>query len=56
MESIEALSETVQARGAEYFASEAPAPPDSTRRFAAYFDGHLARHPEAASRIGPCVR
>lgn len=56
MEAIESLSATVQARGAEYFASEAPAPADLYERFAAYFDGHLARDPQVAARIGLGVR
>jgi UDP-MurNAc hydroxylase len=56
MEAIEELSREVRARGAEYFASEAPAPPDLYERFAAYFNDRLARDPKAAPSIGICVR
>jgi len=51
MELIEELSRAVRARGAEYFASEAPAPADLYERFAAYFNGHLERDPAIAPGI-----
>jgi UDP-MurNAc hydroxylase len=55
MEVIEELSRSVRARGAEYFASEAPAPPDLYERFVAYFHGHLERDPSIAPGINLCI-
>ncbi|MGH7787915.1 MAG: MBL fold metallo-hydrolase [Candidatus Binatia bacterium] len=52
MEAIEALSRENRARGAEYFASEAPAPPDLGERFVRYFTAQLERDPEAPARVG----
>jgi len=54
-ELIEELSRQTRARGAEYFASEAPAPPDLWERFRAYFEGQLTRSPEVAPSIGYTV-
>jgi UDP-MurNAc hydroxylase len=51
LELIEELSRTVRARGAEYFASEAPAPPDLYERFHAYFSERIARDPNTAPGI-----
>ena len=55
MEAIEGLSREVRARGAEYFASEAPAPADLDEQFAVYFNGHLERDPSIAPSINLCV-
>lgn len=55
MELIEALSRETRARGAEYFASEAPAPPDLWERFQAYFTAQLRRDPAPAPAIRLCV-
>jgi len=55
MEMIEELSQGVRARAAEYFASEAAAPPDLAERFAAYFNGLLSRDPSIAPGINLCV-
>ena len=55
MEVIEELSAAVRARGAEYFASEAPAPPNLYDRFVAYFDGALASDAAIAAAINLCV-
>ena len=55
MELIEALSRETRARGAEYFASEAPAPPDLWERFHEYFTAQLERDPAAAPSIRLCV-
>lgn len=55
MELIEELSRETRARGAEYFASEAPAPADLWQRFHAYFTEQLTRAPEAAPSIRLCV-
>jgi UDP-MurNAc hydroxylase len=56
LEDLEALSRAVRARGAEYFASEAPAPPDLYERFRDYFNGQIGRDPAVAPSIGLCVR
>jgi hypothetical protein len=56
MEALEELSAAVQARSAEYFASEAPAPADLYEQFAAYFNGQLTRNPQVAPSIRLCVR
>ena len=40
----------MRARGAEYFASEAPAPPDLYERFARYFNGQLRARPGDRAR------
>ena len=53
MESIEELSRDVRARGAEYFASEAPAPADLFERFRAYFTAQLERDPERRAEHQP---
>ena len=55
LEAIEELSRAVRARGAEYFASEAPAPADLYERFRAHFDGHLERDPSIAPGINLCI-
>jgi len=55
MEAIEELSRTVRARGAEYFASEAPAPPELFELFRGYFNGRLERDPQAAAAVDYCV-
>lgn len=56
MELIEELSRETRARGAEYFASEAPAPPDLWQRFHAYFTAALTGAPPPAPGIQLCVR
>jgi len=56
MELIEELSRETRARGAEYFASEEPAPADLWQRFHAYFTDQLTRVPTAAPSIRLCVR
>lgn len=55
MEEIESMSAAVRGRVAEYFASEAPAPADLYDRFRAYFNGVIARDPEAAAHVGIVV-
>lgn len=55
LEEIEALSRTVRARGAEYFASEAPAPSDLYERFRDYFNGHIERDAAVAPSIKLCI-
>lgn len=55
MELIEELSRDSRGRVAEYFASEAPAPPDLWQRFHEYFTAQLTRVPEAAASIRLCV-
>ncbi len=55
MEHIEELSRRMRAAGAEYFASEPPAPPDLYERFVEYFHGHLERDPAVAPSINLCI-
>jgi L-ascorbate metabolism protein UlaG (beta-lactamase superfamily) len=55
LEAIEGLSREVRARSAEYFAGEAPAPPDLYDQFVAYFTAQLARDPAIPAGINLCV-
>jgi UDP-MurNAc hydroxylase len=55
LESLEELSRDVRARGAEYFASEAPAPADLFDRFRAYFHSHIERDASVAPSINLCI-
>jgi UDP-MurNAc hydroxylase len=55
LEDLEALSRSVRARGAEYFASEAPAPPDLYERFRDYFNGQIGSDPAIAPSVSLCI-
>jgi L-ascorbate metabolism protein UlaG (beta-lactamase superfamily) len=55
LEDIEELSRRVRARGAEYFASEAPAPPDLYELFRDYFNAQIAADPQTAPSINLCI-
>jgi L-ascorbate metabolism protein UlaG (beta-lactamase superfamily) len=56
LELIEELSRQNRARGAEYFASEAPAPRDLWQRFHAYFTEKIGADPQVAPSIRLCIR